>query len=382
MENWVSINLPEGCPNICISFDRETAEKQVEKFGAKPLYGFEGKKETWLPTEIFVTYGGRLASDQKHPEVQTDGEKHGCTKNTGTILSAEVYRHFGLNLLEMKEKGLEHDWGICRKEEAKGCTGNMAGFGMEQSQQLIIDYDKEYDWVLVRRIKIENEEGKRLAKEIKRTLKTMPDIGITTNSPNDFFDLDFHFSYYLPETKGRIEEAVSELYVKLGKILDEDREAAKPTQEKPASDEPDFVWKPDIKCKGDAEDFGAMSQEKFEEMIQHYLKSHPRCKFAEGNGSSSIEKDSASGCEENQRHPHTILADLPTKIVPILVGTATDILEVSTQSEYIKFAAMLLNEAARYNNIFSHAKGYDESVSNAVKALQNREAKSSREAAV
>lgn len=164
--------------------------------------------------------------------------------------------------------------------------------------------------------------------------------------------------------------------------LENQMEAAKPPQEKPASDEPDFVRKPDIKCKRDAEDFCTMSQEKFEEMIQHYLKSHPRCKFAEGNGSSSIEKDSASGCEENQRHPHTILADLPTKIVPILVGTATDILEVSTQSEYIKFAAMLLNEAARYNNIFSHAKGYDESVSNAVKALQNREAKSSREAAI
>ena len=36
MENWVSINLPEGCPNICISFDREAAKKQIEGFGAKP----------------------------------------------------------------------------------------------------------------------------------------------------------------------------------------------------------------------------------------------------------------------------------------------------------------------------------------------------------
>lgn len=159
-------------------------------------------------------------------------------------------------------------------------------------------------------------------------------------------------------------------------------DTAKVCKDQMASDEPDFVWKPDIKCKGDAEDFGAMSQEKFEQMLQHYLKSHPRCKFTEGNGSGSAEKDSASGCEESQRHPHTILADLPTKIVPILVGTATDILEVSTQSEYIKFAAMLLNEAARYNNIFSHAKGYDESVSHAVKALRNREAKNSQGAAV
>lgn len=164
--------------------------------------------------------------------------------------------------------------------------------------------------------------------------------------------------------------------------LENQMEAAKPIQKKPVSDEPDFVWEPDIKCKEDAEDFGAMSKEEFEEILQHCLKSHPRCKFAEGNGSASIEKDSASGCEENQRHPHTILADLPTKIVPILVGTATDILEVSTQSEYIKFAAMLLNEAARYNNIFSHTKGDNESVSNAVKAFQNREAKNSQGAAV
>lgn len=154
--------------------------------------------------------------------------------------------------------------------------------------------------------------------------------------------------------------------------LENQMEAAKPIQKKPVSDEPDFVWEPDIKCKEDAEDFGAMSQEKFEEMLQHCLKSHPRCKFAEGNGNSSIEKDSASGSEENQRHPHTILADLPTKIVPILVGTATDILEVSTQSEYIKFAAMLLNEAARYNSIFSHVKGYDESVSNAAEKIRSK----------
>ncbi len=153
--------------------------------------------------------------------------------------------------------------------------------------------------------------------------------------------------------------------------LENQMEAAKPIQKKPVSDEPDFVWEPDIKCKGDAEDFGAMSQEKFEEMLQHWLESNPRCKFAEGNGGESIEKNSAPECEENQRHPHTILADLPTKIVPILVGNATDILEVSTQSEYIKFAAMLLNEAVRYNNIFSHAKGYDESVSNAAEKIRS-----------
>lgn len=111
---------------------------------------------------------------------------------------------------------------------------------------------------------------------------------------------------------------------------------------------------------GEGERERELSQENFGQMLQYCLKSHPRCKFAEGNGSSSIEKDFPPVCEESQRYPHTILADLPTKIVPILVGIATDILEVSTQSEYIKFAAMLLNEAARYNNIFSHAKEYSQ----------------------
>lgn len=63
-----------------------------------------------------------------------------------------------------------------------------------------------------------------MPKEIKRTLKDMSDTGIVLNNPNDF--LDFSFSYYLPETKDKIDEAVNEFYTRLGKILDEDREAA------------------------------------------------------------------------------------------------------------------------------------------------------------
>ena len=65
--------------------------------------------------------------------------------------SIEVYKHYGLDLLKMKENGEEHDWGICKKEDVAECTGNMAGFGVDQSQQIIIDYDKDYDWALVRR---------------------------------------------------------------------------------------------------------------------------------------------------------------------------------------------------------------------------------------
>ena len=72
-----------------------------------------------------------------------------------TDFSVEVYRHFGLDLLKMKDENLEHDWGICKKEDAEKCTRNMLGFGMEQSQQIIIDYDKDYDYVLLRRIEKE-----------------------------------------------------------------------------------------------------------------------------------------------------------------------------------------------------------------------------------
>lgn len=68
-----------------------------------------------------------------------------------TNFSIEVYKHFGLDLLQMKENGEEHDWGICEKENAGKLTGNMAGFGMDQSQRVIIDYDKDYGLVLVRR---------------------------------------------------------------------------------------------------------------------------------------------------------------------------------------------------------------------------------------
>ena len=65
IENWVSVNLPENCQNVCILFSREVAEKQIERFGARPLYGFDSKNEDWLPVEIFITYGGTLAPSQR-----------------------------------------------------------------------------------------------------------------------------------------------------------------------------------------------------------------------------------------------------------------------------------------------------------------------------
>lgn len=167
-------------------------------------------------------------------------------------------------------------------------------------------------------------------------------------------------------------------------------DTAKVCKDQMASDEPDFVWKPDIKCKGDAEDFGAMSQEKFEQMLQHYLKSHPRCKFTEGNGSGSAgESLTAEGTKmpkeepaKPKKYPCDVLMDLATKIPSILVKAAMEILENNTQAEYVELAVALLNEAKKYNDISSYAKGYGESVSNDAKALRNRGAKSSQGAAI
>ena len=67
-ENWISINLPENCSNVCISFKKEIAEKQIKKFGASPLYGFD-EEENWLPVKVFITYGGSLAPNRKRPEI-------------------------------------------------------------------------------------------------------------------------------------------------------------------------------------------------------------------------------------------------------------------------------------------------------------------------
>ena len=69
LEKWISINLPENCPNVCVSFKREIAEMQIKQFEARPLYGFGNEKEEWLPIEIFITYGGTLAPNQKYLEV-------------------------------------------------------------------------------------------------------------------------------------------------------------------------------------------------------------------------------------------------------------------------------------------------------------------------
>ena len=61
--------------------------------------------------------------------------------------------------------------------------------------------------------------------EIERTFNAIPDTVFKPNSPRDFFD--YNISYYLPETKDRIADAVNGFYIKIGKILEDDRRKAK-----------------------------------------------------------------------------------------------------------------------------------------------------------
>ena len=62
---------------------------------------------------------------------------HYCTKQEMVEL---FYRYKGL------------DWKIGNECDIKELTSDMAGFGTEQSQRVIIDYDRNYGKFLVRRI--------------------------------------------------------------------------------------------------------------------------------------------------------------------------------------------------------------------------------------
>lgn len=66
--NWVSVNLPENCVNVCIFFKKEVAEIHIKKFGASPLYGFN-EEDDWLPVKVFITCGGSLAPNRRCPEI-------------------------------------------------------------------------------------------------------------------------------------------------------------------------------------------------------------------------------------------------------------------------------------------------------------------------
>lgn len=76
-------------------------------------------------------------------------------------ISEKVYQHFGLDLHKMLEQRQGHDWNwsILKREDAEGRTGELLRFEPEQNQRIIIDYDKDYDWTLVRRIRKEHWEA-------------------------------------------------------------------------------------------------------------------------------------------------------------------------------------------------------------------------------
>lgn len=60
---------------------------------------------------------------------------------------------------------------------------------------------------------------------IERKMEVRQDSQIKLNNPKDFFD--YSVSYFLPETKERIEAAYDKLITEIGKILEDDRLKAK-----------------------------------------------------------------------------------------------------------------------------------------------------------
>ena len=81
-------------------------------------------------------------------------QREGEPMETGKI--DDIFSHFGISVEAMKQQVKQGevekiDFRICEKKNAKEATANMSGFGMEESQRIIIDYDKECELVLVRR---------------------------------------------------------------------------------------------------------------------------------------------------------------------------------------------------------------------------------------
>lgn len=68
--------------------------------------------------------------------------------------AVEVYKHYGM---EEDYKAIESgesegvDFMVGKKEDIEKLTADMAGFGTEQSQRVIIEYDKDYGYFLVKR---------------------------------------------------------------------------------------------------------------------------------------------------------------------------------------------------------------------------------------
>lgn len=67
----------------------------------------------------------------------------------------EIYNHYGYQQDNTKVASGEYplvDFNVYREADIKEVTANMAGFGIEQSQMVIIEYDKGYGHFVVKRI--------------------------------------------------------------------------------------------------------------------------------------------------------------------------------------------------------------------------------------
>ena len=79
----------------------------------------------------------------------------------------KIYEHYGASEDVKHIKNGEYksvDFLVGREADLKELTANMAGFGTGKSQRVIIDYDKDYGWFIVRRILMEYGVKKAPAK--------------------------------------------------------------------------------------------------------------------------------------------------------------------------------------------------------------------------
>lgn len=70
----------------------------------------------------------------------------------------EIYRHYGMEKDKEAVKDgkiKEIDFLIGKEEDIGFLTNGMAGFGMEQSQRVIIEYDKGYGYFIAKRLRME-----------------------------------------------------------------------------------------------------------------------------------------------------------------------------------------------------------------------------------
>ncbi len=130
-----------------------TDDTTVEELRAEcPELSFMDDDE--LEDALELAIGIRNRPKKEDGEEELNGEtKNVIKKDREEIsLAEEVLIHFGLGTVEeLKENGKEFDFVIYKSEDAKKVIGDMGGFGLGQSQRIIIDYDSNYDKVLVRR---------------------------------------------------------------------------------------------------------------------------------------------------------------------------------------------------------------------------------------